>query len=310
MLPIQHAARALGVPDHELGRLASQGGIPGAVDREGEWLIPTASLVSVARQQGWTLDLAALQHHLEEQSLTRYSGDALAAQAAVLLARTQATAARVESRDLLRRLRETTASAAADRSARREAEESIAGLREQLEAARRDQAVAEAQLTELRARLNGEGQQLHFMVDRINNLEEERRQLTRSLGWFGRFRYRRLVEREQFESTPAKEDPALTANPVLMTSTGDHLAPVAAIPPAPTSPSGHPPDVGLPVWDVNEDETAAGRDHLDEPRPDMAASAVERPSQAPDAPLARTADGRFERSALIISRPETTSPSR
>lgn len=202
MLPIQHAARALGVPDDQIRRLAKQGSIPGAVDRGGEWLIPTMSLVTVAKQQGWTLDLAALQHQLDEHALSRYSGDALAAQAAVLLAKTQATAARVESRDLLRRLREATTAAEADRAARAQAAQTLADLQRELEVARRNQAVAEARLTEVQTRVSSDDQQFQFMIDRIKSLEQERQRLSRSLGWLGRYRYRRLVERDLPRSSP------------------------------------------------------------------------------------------------------------
>ncbi len=353
MLPIQHAARALGVPDDQLRRLAKQGTVPGAVDRGGEWLIPTMSLVAIAKQQGWTLDLAALQQQLDEQSLSRYSGDALAAQAAVLLAKTQATAARVESRDLLRRLREATTTAAADRAARVEATRTAAKLERELEEARRSHAVAEAKLTELRTRLSSDDQQFQFMVDRIKSLEQERHRLTRSLGWFGRLRYRRLVEQDLArppdsaapppdpqDAGSAEEQRAAPVNsahgavssdgkaptleplhadvPVRGRATeadtpepvnGERLAPAAAGGPSPVS-------VSLPAVPIAGAATVTEapaihgppRDQVRDNDRDMPATGGRRPRRSDL--ITRTADGRFEGSALAISRSSSSLPAR
>lgn len=298
MLPVQHAARALGVPDDQLRRLAKQGTIPGAIDRGGEWLIPTMSLVAVAQQQGWTLDLAALQHQLDEHAVSRYSGDVLAAQAALLLAKTQATAARVESRDLLRRLREATATAEADRAARAEVVESLAVLQEELEDARREQAVAEARLAEIQARLSSEDLQFQFMVDRIRSLEQERHRLSRSLGWFGRLRYRRLVEREL--SRPAVSTGQSSSDdgkvPGADRSAGAPDAPVEPLssldPPRPSRPTSDEPTapeapaVDLPVWDVAIDDELRGADGIDAPSPPVPASVPFRaPLPPPPVPI-------------------------
>ncbi len=360
MLPIQHAARALGVPDDQIRRLAMQGTIPGAVDRSGEWLIPTMSLVTIARQQGWTLDLAALQHQLDEHALSRYSGDALAAQAAVLLAKTQATAARVESRDLLRRLREAMSAAEADRAARAEAAETLADVQRELEEARRNQAVAEARLTEMRNRLSSDDQQFQFMADRIKNLEQERHRLSRSLGWFGRLRYRRLAERElsrpstQAERSAARHDapviadePAPEPKPEHETRSSDET-PTSIEPPAPERPV-----VDLPVREVATEENDSPKTALGQwpvstmahppPRVSMTvppvpitntSTVIDQPAAADRRPgdpdetddrdrahpddrprrrytqVPRTADGRFDRSALARARSAKPLPTR
>lgn len=365
MLPIQHAARALGVPDDQIRRLAKQGSIPGAVERNGEWLVPTMSLVTIARQQGWTLDLAALQHQLDEHALSRYSGDALAAQAAVLLAKTQATAARVESRDLLRRLREATTAAAADRAARAEATETLADLRRELEEVRRNHAVAEARLTEIRSRVTSDDQQLQFMADRIKSLDEERHRLNRSLGWFGRLRYRRMVDRDlsrqptQPEVPAADQQPAgATDQPLREPQPGDEPRPShrtsTALEPVPIEPaalqqpaadvrdrdaateevgsttaaqdpwpiptmSPPPPRVPLTVPPIGVDSAATVADqsaggHVRSNRTDnvrdrepagLGARPKRRYTQVP-----RTADGRFDRSALARARSESPAPIR
>jgi len=238
------------------------------------------SLVPVAKQQGWTLDLAALQHQLDEHALSRYSGDALAAQAAVLLAKTQATAARVESRDLLRRLREATTAAEADRAARAQAAQTLADLQRELEDARRDRAVAEARLTEVRSRLSNDDHQFQFMVDRIKSLEQERHRLSRSLGWFGRFRYRRLVERDLSRSSPSagrspedhgSVEPAGRATDETAQAEGarssQEIPPTLDAPAVPDPPALEPRADDLPVWDLTDDAgvAAASVEHWSAP---------------------------------------------
>ncbi len=323
MLPIQHGARALGVTDHELRRLAEQGAVPGAVERDGQWLIPTTALVPVAKQQGWTLDLALLQQQLDEQGVGRYTGDMMAAQAAVLLAKTQATAARVESRDLLRRLREETARAEADRAARLEAAEALADSEQEMQRVRRHHAVAEARLAELRRQLAGEDQQIQFMIDRINSLEQERFRLSQSLGWLGRLRYRRMISRQLSRPTPAAPSAERSSGiagadqrpapppPWSLEAEGTQSPPTAAPPPPvddyrgpAIKPTELPPvsiqsasTVTYPVDDsVVADVAEPSASRATEPSANRAAG----PATVP-----RSGDGRFDQSALATMRSNT-----
>ncbi len=290
MLPIQHAARALGVPDEQLRRLAEQGTIPEAVNREGEWLVPTMALVSIARQRGWALDLATLQQQLDFESPGRYPEDALAAQAAVLLARTQATAARVESRDLLRRLREATDAASAARAAHLEVSAALTASEQQLEEIKRRHAVAQAKLAELRKQVGDENRQFQFMVDRINSLEQDRRRLSLSLGWLGKLRYRRLADRmmsasqqpmgsrlEELADDVPTDGPGAEAVAPERAPVDDSFPPLVEL----TTPD--PPTVSLsdprpPVWEVASDEPLW-------PEP----QAGDRPSSAPTEPATERA---------------------
>ena len=258
MLPIQHAARALGVPDDQLRRLAEQGSIPGAINRDNDWLIPTSSLMTIARRQGWPVEMAVLQRELDDDSISRFPGDVLAAQAAVLLARTQATAARVESRSLLQRLRETTATAEADRVARRKAAESVTGLRAELEAARREAAVAEARLAEIQARLSSEEGQLEHLVGRIAELEQERARLTRSLGWLGRRRYELLADQQRPTRSSTVESVPDNAGTSPTTDQATHIP--EEITTAPGSDGA-----GTPLYGLPEVVLPARRQEMDRP---------------------------------------------
>ncbi|MDH3299027.1 MAG: hypothetical protein OES24_00805 [Acidimicrobiia bacterium] len=306
--------------------MAKQGTIPGAVDRDGEWLIPTMSLMTVAKQQGWTLDLAALQHQLDEHALSRYSGDALAAQAAVLLAKTQATAARVESRDLLRRLREATATAEADRAARAAAAESLGDLQRELEEARRNKAVAEARAVELTTRLSSEDQQFQFMVDRIKSLEQERDRLNQSLGWLGRLRYRRLVERDLSKpSTPTERSPAerslsdRTSVEAPSRPTGGSNT-VDATDERPTADRAHTPTrvpMIPPLVPIATASTVTDLADTVSHRPDVLDDAHDPDRPAPAdrlrqryTPVPRSPDGRFDRSGMTAARSASPLPTR
>jgi len=193
MLNITHAARALGLTSELLRAHAERGSIPEAVQTDDEWLIPVRELGRIAERQNWTVDLGFVQQSVEGTQHHRYASDALAAQAAVLLAKTQATAARFENRGLIRRLRRVNSVAAADRAAREEAAEALAEAQRSLDELRQIHAVAEGKLDELRQQLGNDNRQFQFMVDRIASLENERHRLTQCLGWFGRFRYRRLL---------------------------------------------------------------------------------------------------------------------
>jgi len=195
MLQLTQAARSLGITDAVLSDRVEHGTVPEAVLRSGDWFIPMASLGHIAEREGWHLDLTANHEPSGATASTgRYATDALAAQAAVLVAKTQATAARIENQSLFRRLRQANTTAAADRAARQETADALAEAEAALSELRRTQAVAEAKLDELRNQLDHDDRQFQFMVDRISTLETERQRLHQSLGWFGRLKYRRLLQ--------------------------------------------------------------------------------------------------------------------
>jgi excisionase family DNA binding protein len=188
MLSITQAARFLGVSvDHVRTRI-EQGQLPAHRDHNGRWLVPRADVGSIDGQ-GLQLDLRAG----DEPTVLANQTDLLATQAAILLAKTQAAAARLQSQHYFRRMKDATAEAEASRQARVHADRALAEAEETLAHLRRSQAVAEAKIEELQKQLANDDRHFQFMVDRITSLEWERQRLSGALGWFGRLRYRRMV---------------------------------------------------------------------------------------------------------------------
>lgn len=193
LVQIAQAARSLGVPADLLETKAELGAVPEAVRSDTTWMIPATALAGIADREGWTLDLTGVEPRAVAGN-DRTTTETLAAQAAVMLAKTQASAARVESQDLLRRLRIAQQSAEADRADSKRAREELASVEQELAQLQRAKAVAEAKAEELRRFLEREQTQFRFMSERVAALEQERDQLLASLGWLGRKRYRRIVE--------------------------------------------------------------------------------------------------------------------
>ena len=191
LVQIAQAARSLGVPTDLLETKAELGAVPEAVRSDTTWMIPATALASIADREGWALDLTGVEPRVAGDRTTT---ETLAAQAAVMLAKTQASAARVESQDLLRRLRIAQQSAEADRADSKRAREELTAAEQELAQVQRAKAVAEAKAEELRRFLDREQTQFRFMSERVAALEQERDQLLASLGWLGRKRYRRIVE--------------------------------------------------------------------------------------------------------------------
>lgn len=168
-------------------------------------------IIQAARSLGLPVDLVQseidrgqLRAAREPVAATSQS-DVLAAQAAVLLAKTQAAASRLQSQDFFRRMRDADNAAEADRQARQDADHALAQADRALEQLRRDQAVAEAKVHELRKQLANDDRHFQFMVDRITSLESERQRLSQCLGWLGRLRYRRMLQNprpQQGHNTP------------------------------------------------------------------------------------------------------------
>ena len=98
LLEIHHAAEAFGVSKETLLRRLDGGGLPEAIRHDGSWTVPTKALTAIAEREGWRLDLttdaAASQLAAVPGQLDRYINETMAAHAAVVLAKTQASAAR------------------------------------------------------------------------------------------------------------------------------------------------------------------------------------------------------------------------
>ena len=200
MISIAQAAQSLGVSAELVGEHIRQGRLQAHRDDDGQWHVSRDSLGRVAQDTGVQLDLRSVG----EPVVVPGQSELLAAQAAVLLAKTQASAARFQSQAFFQRMRDATEAAEADRQARELADQALIRAERCLEELRRDQAVAEAKIRELRKRLANDERHFQFMVDRITFLERERQRLSRCLGWLGRFRYRRLVENPSPTQMPAE----------------------------------------------------------------------------------------------------------
>jgi hypothetical protein len=193
LVQIAQAARSLGVPADLLETKAELGAVPEAIRSDTSWMIPAKALAHIAEREGWTLDLTGAEPRAVAGN-DRATTESLAAQTAVMLAKTQASAARVESQDLLRRLRVAQQTAEADRAEATLARDELAAAEKELAQLQRAKAVAEAKAEELRRFLEREQAQFRFMSERVAALEQERDQLLASLGWIGRRRYRQIVE--------------------------------------------------------------------------------------------------------------------
>ena len=125
------------------------------------------------------------------EQLERYISETLAAHAAVVLAKTQATAARAESEQMSRRLRTAAQDLDAERAERERATAELAEISASNAELDKQRAVAEARTDEIRQQLAHERAQRSFLTQRIGSLERERDEVHAALGWIGRRRLRR-----------------------------------------------------------------------------------------------------------------------
>ena len=121
--------------------------------------------------------------------LDRYVSETTAAHAAVVLAKTQATAARAEARDLITKIRRLTEELEAERT---EHDRTTAALDEASRAQailERDKAVAEARADEVRSQIDQERVERSVLAARLGELESDRENALTSMGWWSRRRY-------------------------------------------------------------------------------------------------------------------------
>lgn len=194
LVELTEAARAFGISQKTLQTRLEGGSVPEAVRHDDtEWSLPATALAAIAEREGWPLDLTGSRPGPSDipEQLDRYISETLAAHAAVVLAKTQATAARAESQEMARKLRRSADDLDAERAERQRATVDLAEA--QAESARLDKerAIAEARTDEIRQQLTHERSQRSFLAQRIGMLERERDELHAALGWLGRRRLRR-----------------------------------------------------------------------------------------------------------------------
>ena len=176
LVQLTEAARAFGISQKTLQGRLDGGALPEAVQRDDEWSLPSRALAAIADREGWPLDLTS---------------ETLAAHAAVVLAKTQATAARAETQEVTKKLKLAAADLDAERAERERATAELAEVRDTTAELDKERAVAEARAEEIRQQLDHERSQRTFLAQRIGTLERERDDLHAALGWTGRRRLRR-----------------------------------------------------------------------------------------------------------------------
>lgn len=195
LVAIDHAAEALGVTTETLMRRLDGGGLPEAVHRNGTWNVPSGALADIAAREGWPLDLRS-ESDLERLSrvpeqLDRYINETMAAHAAVVLAKTQAAAARAEARDLAKRTRELAEDLEAERIETDRLQAILTASERAQAILERDKAVAEARSDEVRKQVEQERIERSLLAKRVGELEADREEAMASMGWWSRRRYDR-----------------------------------------------------------------------------------------------------------------------
>lgn len=195
LLEIDHAAEAFGVSPETLLRRLDGGGLPEAVRHNGSWTVPSEALPDIAQREGWPLDLtadgdqarlAAIPEHLD-----RYINETMAAHAAVVLAKTQATAARAEALDLGKEVRRLSDDLDAERAERERMAAALTEAEKSQAVLERDKAVAEARADEVRKQIDQERLERSLLSARLSDLEADREDALASMSWWSRRRYER-----------------------------------------------------------------------------------------------------------------------
>lgn len=194
LVELTEAARAFGISEATLKSRLEGGAVPEAINRGDAWALPAAALAAVAEREGWPLDLTGRRPGANDipEQLERYISETLAAHAAVVLAKTQATAARAESEQMTRKLRLAAQDLDAERAERERATAELTNVLAANGELEKQRAVADARTEEIRQQLVHERTQRSFLAQRIGTLERERDDLHAVLGWVGRRRLRQV----------------------------------------------------------------------------------------------------------------------
>jgi chromosome segregation ATPase len=172
------------------------GALPEAVERDGVWTVPAEALTSIAEREGWPLDLTAQGQSSASAGAAeyrdRYLSDTTAAHAAVVLAKTQASAARAEAGDLAIKVRRLTNELDAEQAGGEQLAADLGAAEKELAIVERDRAVAQARADELRTQIDQERVERGLLSSRIGVLEADREAAIAAMGWWSKRRYKRL----------------------------------------------------------------------------------------------------------------------
>lgn len=193
LVQLTEAAEVFGVSQETLKKTLDNGAVPEAVRKDDSWSLPSDSLSRIAEREGWPLDLNGQRPSMAElpDQLDRYVSETLAAHAAVVLAKTQATAARAEAQQARHRLKQARQDLEAEQVERQRATAELAESERERSVLDTGKAVAETRAEEIRRQLDYERSQRDYLTQRIGTLEQERDELVASMGWMSRRRLRR-----------------------------------------------------------------------------------------------------------------------
>ncbi len=206
LLEIDHAAEAFGVSRETLLQRLDGGGLPEAVRQDGGWSVPAEALNAIAEREGWPLDLTSSDPPRKLAArpgkLDHYVNESMAAHAAVVLAKTQATAARAEARDLAQQLAFLSTELDVEVDAKQQAIEALSVAEKAQAVLERDRAVANGRADELRRQIEQERVERALLASRIGTLEADREEAIASMGWWSRRRYDRGHNRSNVPTKP------------------------------------------------------------------------------------------------------------
>jgi len=194
LVKLEEAADAFGVSHETLKNHLSSGTLPEAINEDGRWKLPAAKLHSIASREGWPLDLTGKRPARAEmpEQLDRYISETMAAHAAVVLAKTQATAAQAEAQSSARKLKAAQHDLDAEMAERQRTVEELLRAQQQVSKLDKDLAVSCARSEELRRQLDHERAEHGRLYEKIDAIERQRDELHAAIGWAGRRRLRRL----------------------------------------------------------------------------------------------------------------------
>lgn len=194
LVQLAEAASAFGVSRDTVRRRLDAGAIPEARWGLNGWEFPTEALSAIAEREGWPLDLTGRRPSTDDlpEQLDRYISETVAAHAAVVLAKTQAAAARAEAQDLGVRLQRASKELLDEQQAHRDTNERFEQARADGRRVSSERKVALARLDEVRLELAYERSRSAHLHKELNQLYGRHAELVARLGPLARWRYRRL----------------------------------------------------------------------------------------------------------------------
>lgn len=208
-VPLHYAAKAFNIPDEVLLRLLHSGKLPEAVKIEDRWSVPLHVLPDIAQRERFAFDLtvnnskpkpAATQNREAtqvKQLERRVSSETMAAHAAIVLAKTQTTAARAETQELIRRIRKLQNELEDKTIAQENTSKELNQSRVIISQLDQQRGIAEARIEEIRAQLDQERFERAALAARYSALEYERNDLLMCLDWVAKRRLERRKTGQQ-----------------------------------------------------------------------------------------------------------------